>query len=84
MFRLGGARTEPGGQHRLQPLHREGLGQVIVHSGREALFTIAWGRMGRQCDDRHGRPRFPLLPFADQASSLKAVHLRHLTVHQSE
>ena len=73
----------------LQDLHElrlgEGLREVVIHPGREALLPIPLHGMRREC---HYDPRrsalLQALLFPDQAGGGVAVHDRHLAVHEDQ
>ena len=58
----------------------DGLGDVVVHSGREARFAILGQRVRRHGDDAGPLLRRPAL--ADPARGVETVELGHLHVHQ--
>lgn len=61
------------------------LGEVIVHSRRQAPLAVAVHGIGRQCNDgnRYG-PMRALFLQTDGFCSRKAIHLRHLAIHENE
>ncbi len=66
-----------------QLLLGEGLGQVIVHARRQAGFAVALQRVGGNRD--HGQAALAAhlaLVAPDLAGGRKAVHHRHLAIHQ--
>ena len=76
-FRLSG--LEELAKQRLEPLQVDGLAQVRVHARRVGLFDVLGEGVGGEGDDGH-----PGVQGADAARGLKAVHDRHLDVHEDE
>ncbi len=67
-WRARGLAAEPLDQLRLQHDHREGLGQMVVHSGGQARLPAAIQRMRGQCHDRRGAS-LERLELADRAAA---------------
>ncbi len=65
-----------------QRLAGHGLGEVVVHPGREAGLAHAVERVGGHGDDRGARA--VALGAADRPRRLVAVHDRHVQVHQHD
>ena len=59
------------------------LGQVAVHSGRQAAFAIAAHGVRRHRDDADVPPALALQQ-PDGGGCFEAVHVRHLDVHEHE
>ena len=68
-------------QRRCQHFQPNRLGQVVVHSCRQALLAVLGHRVGRHGDDAGSAVR---PPFADPSGRVEAVELRHLHVHQHD
>ena len=77
--RAGGDERTPDRVRERRQRHR--FGDKLVHTGFLAAFVVLTQRVCGDGDDRDPRAA-ALLPLADRAGCLKAVHDRHLTVHQ--
>jgi len=64
-------------------LHAERLGQIVIHARLEALLLIARHDMGGNGNDRHMLAG-GLFKLPDGGGCLKAVHPRHLYIHQDK
>ena len=73
---------QPLDDHFEQRLKSEGLAQVVIHSSLATLVSNPLLNISGQCNNRYLRICRWLL--ANPACCLKAVHVRHLAVHQHE
>jgi len=69
------------GDHCPKLLEADRLGDVVIHPRAETPLPIAVKGASGDC---HNWRVAAVLEFADCPCSLKAVHLRHLTIHQYE
>jgi hypothetical protein len=76
-----GVLADPALERLRQDRDADRLGDVVVHSGRQAPLAVANHRRGRHRDDRCALFD-PHLVLADPRRGLVAVHPRHLTVHE--
>ena len=67
----------------MQALEREGLWQEGVHAGVNAFLLVVGHGIGGQGHDRQPRP-LPVRLLPDQSGGGKAIHQRHLAVHQHQ
>ena len=75
--------TEHLGQCRRKLLDTNRLGNVTIHAGRQALFTVALHGVSRHGDDRYVTAR-TTFTVADQRGRLQAVQFGHLHIHKNE
>ena len=68
---------------RRQVAHVDGLGEIGVHAGRQALLHVALHRAGGQPDDRHV-PAVRGFAGADRGGGFEAAHHGHLDVHEND
>ena len=59
------------------------LGDVIIHARGDAAFPVSFQCLGSHCDNRKVTT-LHLLPATNCSGGLKAIHLRHLTIHEYE
>ena len=77
-FRRLGRRRQPMVNHLGQRPDERRLREIIVHAGGKTRFAIAGQHVRRKGNDRHSATaRCP-----DPPRRLKAVHFRHLTIHE--
>ncbi len=78
-----GAFLQPAGERAAQRTDRVRLGEEAVHAGLQAGLLVARHGVGRERDDRHaGLAR--VRKGTDGGGGLKAIHHRHLAVHQHQ
>jgi len=58
--------------------------EVVVHAGLKTVLTILHKGMGRQGNNRQPAVLFAGLTGPDPPGGLKAVHNRHLAIHQNQ
>ena len=77
-----GTRHLAGQQDVAQLRQREGLGEIVVHAGREAGFAVAGQRIGGERHHARGFEFLRDLALAQLARGDEAVHDRHLAIHE--
>ncbi|OIQ87433.1 hypothetical protein GALL_306840 [mine drainage metagenome] len=77
-------RNMPFDQHLLQLIDPHRLGEVIIHTGRQASIIVALHCVGGHGDDRGTRSPFMLFLLADSGGGLETVHFWHLAIHQHQ
>lgn len=67
----------------VQFLWANGLTQIAVHSGGQALLAVTFHRMGGQCNHQDALSGLHL-SLTNRRGGFQSVHFRHLHVHQDQ
>jgi len=77
-------RRDPFRYHFLKFTSAERFWQVVVHSGRKALFPRFLNSVSGKSNDRRLAPARLGFHFPNLPGRFEAVHKRHLTIHQNK